>query len=1269
MATEAIYKLQPHRTMYLRGFDRRGSAASLNNASSTGCKVSGHWSDIADFAVLMLHDSDDGFGHLETTRYLPSTNMTGVVLDVDVALSGCFSPTSIKYDSLAAAQLSYITGAETPGSKPLASCMTSTSGGSCASQTFTIGGTIVSGDLFYIIYLGNYQAFYQATSTSTPTSVASGLTISINTGMMVGGLSIAPYAVWNGSTGLTVYAGRSAPSSLFTLSGTAFTLNTGVMTAAQAAITGFWGVSVGDTLMFTDGANIEHHTVSAVVSPWHITLDSAVTITPSYAAWPLYQADGNSVQFWVGKQSTAGTISPSGAVKLAGGSTETSLHLKIDFSALGLTSLRQAWLTLGPLLNLDTAADNQTVQPFVGCDFLAQYSNWTVTDPSGNTYLQIAGPGSVVVGSRDSWSKYSGSGWTEQPNGSGSYVLSGNYYHGFSHVSATAGDSVTVTYSCQYAHDVYLGTAAYLSSGTLHASVDGVAQPDVDCYADASTPIQARRLVKSSVPAGAHTVTLTVSSAKNSASLGYNCVFDFLQAAVRSDVQDAPTTYSTVNVAMDYDTNQTYSLAPARSLWMLNRLGFAGDIDFYAGVFFALKRVRSGGTFHSATVTVGGTLTVGDACFINVAGTAFGAGVTAIDTLTSIAQRFVNAINATFVGVWAAPTSTAGQFTITVQSPINGFTLTVTPGTSVTISKTGDIGFGSSTSVGGNEGTWQVDPTQGSPFNRAFFDFFVDFCAIVKSNGWTATCAFSQELLGPPDSNDASPASVTFGFFNSYGAGYSHQITIGANTYTHVQLSTDGSGDIAIALAALINAGSGDQNAVATVSANNVALAPRGTGQVACTATDGNGPGTLKAGAWIQRYSNGATVLTSTGFGSWGAGVVEANASGTIQQTGHGYTTGNLIHLASGTGSGVWQVTVTDFNHYQLTTQVSNSGSYTPAAGDSAFAALQTAQCSFNASAVTPYMQACYMQAAMIMNAAGLVPWLQLGEILHWFFSQYMTMPVTNIQNTTPVKVTTGVNHNLSTGQTVVLAGCQGSLAVNGRQAVTVTSPTQFTINGSTGAGTWTGGGTVSGGGMAFYDASQAAAATTALGRALASFWTQDDDPTINSSADANFLAGRLQTHCSSIVTATKTAYSNAKFELLWPYDVNYKLCYFTNDMPWPQGGRLNRAVNMPSAWSTQAGSGLDRIKTEGLSWSATYHNTDKAKETVQFPYTVLSWSQSATRYLIPWFNGGCHWTQEYLYCLSQSTPAINFWAFDHATLFSWLTQPLPSPRKRITSR
>jgi hypothetical protein len=90
--------------------------------------------------------------------------------------------------------------------------------------------------------------------------------------------------------------------------------------------------------------------------------------------------------------------------------------------------------------------------------------------------------------------------------------------------------------------------------------------------------------------------------------------------------------------------------------------------------------------------------------------------------------------------------------------------------------------------------------------------------------------------------------------------------------------------------------------------------------------------------------------------------------------------------------------------------------------------------------------------------------------------------------------------------------------------------------------------GTCSGGGMAYYDAYTAQAAQTVLSRSLATFYTQDDDPTVSGSADANFLASLIKSHIDSIRTAVLAAYSGAKFELLWPYDVNFATCYYTPD-------------------------------------------------------------------------------------------------------------------------
>jgi hypothetical protein len=117
-------------------------------------------------------------------------------------------------------------------------------------------------------------------------------------------------------------------------------------------------------------------------------------------------------------------------------------------------------------------------------------------------------------------------------------------------------------------------------------------------------------------------------------------------------------------------------------------------------------------------------------------------------------------------------------------------------------------------------------------------------------------------------------------------------------------------------------------------------------------------------------------------------------------------------------------------------------------------------------------------------------------------------------------------------------------------------------------------------------------------------------------------------------------------------------------DVPYPQGGRLNRAVNLPSQYLSQSGSGLDRLKMEGLSWEATYRNTN-AQAAITSGDRLRPFATTAPAYLVPWFNGGCSWTLEYVCALDQPTPLVCFWAFDHLCLLSWPTQ-LPKDVGRL---
>lgn len=1026
----------PRFSIYLGGFDRRGCSASIHNATATGFIVSGIFSDLADFVTIYLFDTDDFFGHLYSSKYLPIQDLTGVILEFDVSSTNCYYPKSYKNPSVPWNALSWVKadGTKENPSSPTLLPLTAITGGVAASVTLTIGGTPVAFNRLQIIFIGNIVFEYILDATDTISDVINSITQNTN----------LYYGLVKQINDLNALDPIAYP---FTATGT--------------------------------------------------STDVIITSTSE-------SIDGNSIQFFTQYKQNGGapadtTISPANA-KMTGGIDPTSYHVTIDFATIDpLTSielLKQCWLTIAPNQQYDSSGSAQTGQTFSKVNFSYEISNISITDPGTLTGLKMADPSkSVVVDSRDVWAIFSGS-WNQE---------AGFYHYGFSKASSAIDDTVVITYSCQYTHDLYLGTALYSDRGKFGVELDGSPLSDLDCYFPVASQIVTRRQITTGVTAGKHKLVLTV-KAKNGASSGNVVYFDYLQACVEGDPQDPTTTYPNISAAFDYDTDQTYKISPARSLFLLSQTGFQGGLDVYAGVFFALIRRRRGGNFHSAVLTVSGTLNPGtgfgdgDAFFITIGTTTFGVAAYPADSLDSIAQRFVNAINSLFVGVWASKTGT-GELTITVLSPINGFFLSITSTTlsGATFTKTGDIGILNNESVyiGGTEGIWEVDPTQTSPLNKAFTDFISDFDSVMTGAGLTLTIAFSQELLAPPDDNTS-------------------------------------------------------------------------------------------AGAWIQRFADSSTVLTSTGFGFWGFCYVEAvSGSGTItiKATGHGFISGYVISINN---SGAYTITVIDVDHFSLVGAAN--------VDDVIRVQLQTSQVNFNPATVTTYIGNCYLQLAGLLSA----PYLQFGEVGWWFFPGL--------------------------------------------------SPTDTR-------------------GMAFYDAYTADAANTALGRALASFVSPNDDPSINSHADANFLQSQIETHIHTIAQLVLGSFAGAKFSMLWPNDVNWQPYYNTSPMSLPPiGGQLNYYINIPGDYKQGAGiSDLNRLDVEALAWGTTYRTLDNAKVSMSLSVEQTpewGWGFSDIRYFIPWQNGGCPWQAEYLQT-TQFVDLVNliFWAFDHLILFSW---KLPLPEQLV---
>ncbi len=193
--------------------------------------------------------------------------------------------------------------------------------------------------------------------------------------------------------------------------------------------------------------------------------------------------------------------------------------------------------------------------------------------------------------------------------------------------------------------------------------------------------------------------------------------------------------------------------------------------------------------------------------------------------------------------------------------------------------------------------------------------------------------------------------------------------------------------------------------------------------------------------------------------------------------------------------------------------------------------------------------------------------------------------------------------------------------------------------------------------GMAYCDSETVAAAQSALGRPLYTFMTPNDDPTVNSSADALFLRNRLRDYIAALVADIRSAFPTVKCEVLWPYDVNY---------PTPvggTGGQLNRFVNLPVEWQQQPSSGLDTVKVEALSFSTSLRDLDLARQAIEL-FPSFGWPLAALRYLVPVFGFADPWERELALVWGVGLPLANLWALDHICLFN-----LDVPERRMARR
>jgi hypothetical protein len=754
---EKISKLQPDRTLSLRGFDGFGAAAALHSATPTGFTVSGVFRDPADFAVLMLHDADDFYEH-PSIRYLPSFDFTGLTLTFDVAYSiGLMPLDSPKYATI---DWPFLDVAPLTGNSLQIRLFDHAvqSGGqyTSASGQFTIVDKGLQQydrvTLWYLNYAFDYivpavecsYAFTPKGAGSTHQVTVSGTAYSYteksgdNANSIAQGVaqalaacnSIAATAGFQLDVraslddGKTVTVSSSAGTTVYTLTGV------GPATVAASLATQINGVNWAK---------------SGVALP--LSASCAANVITVQCARP--GVDGNSITMYsVSKNANLSTTE--NWVRFVNGSSQATWRVTLDFSTLGVSSVRQMWLTFAPQLSIG--------QAFAPGEWQAAFSNWTLSGPENQKRLQVAGPGSVRIEDDDSRCTLS-SAWS---------VQSGFYTRGFARCSKKNGDTVRVAYECGSAHDLYLGTSLYSDRGQFSVQLDGLNLPGtLDTSLAVDAEVVTRRLIAPSVAAGTHTVTLTHADDRP-------VYFDFLEAAVASDIPAPLPVASDMSPALDYSTDHTYKLSPERILWNFDQLGFSGPMNEYIGVFWWNQRVRSGGLIPSVSVTFSGNFVDGDQIFLeiggddkkNIPGQVLGKTVFPNESAATVASHFAAFISAASVGVWAS--AQGAVLTITAQSPAPDYSLAFKAWAETVAGSAGAVSFTGSLQ-GGQEGDWVIDPTIVPVLNRAARDWHACMFAECKKRNRELTVACSMELVNPPAGfparfPDASPVETSVGF-------------------------------------------------------------------------------------------------------------------------------------------------------------------------------------------------------------------------------------------------------------------------------------------------------------------------------------------------------------------------------------------------------------------------------------------------------------------------------------------------------------------------
>jgi hypothetical protein len=504
-------------------------------------------------------------------------------------------------------------------------------------------------------------------------------------------------------------------------------------------------MNAGDTLAFAiqnivAGVNAFSPTMQAAASGTTVTLTyigAGQTLANSTTG-----ANGNRIGVYTYVSGSQTEQWDALSKQLAGGTSPTKWRVTLPFAVLADPTLGQVPAAAIRKLRWTYSADLQP-GPYARGEYQVAVSNWTVSG-TGRAY-SIAGPGSQRIEDDASEVQYIGA-WSS---------AGGNFSGGTIHSTSTNQAAVHCTYTSAQQHSLYLGTRLADSGTVISYSVDG--QTAVTFNLNVPGEDVLIRKLLGQFGAGSHTVSLT-----HIGSTGTYFYFDFLELAIPSTTLLIESTETKLTAATDWDTDHSIALAPERTAWMINSLGFRGRVNHYVGALWFYELARVGHQYASGTITFSGvpdqnlitqiiigrtdqpTSTQNVVQHLNLIG----------DSTDTLAKAFELELNRGYTAIRAQ--ATGGQLTIYSRSMgVDGNAITIA--TSANTSNL-TIQISGPTLTGGVDGTWRTDLEATPRLNRAARDWNQSFFQALNGYGLDGVASFSMELQHGDPSTSAGIA-------------------------------------------------------------------------------------------------------------------------------------------------------------------------------------------------------------------------------------------------------------------------------------------------------------------------------------------------------------------------------------------------------------------------------------------------------------------------------------------------------------------------------